>query len=88
VTPFKLVDRAGQAGGCSSRTSVPENLSDFSRPWNKTTPKTQPALKENSTQSLAKQLQTEQELTNSTTTQSNTSQAIQPRQIPQVAYTG
>jgi hypothetical protein len=30
VTPVRLVDRAGQAGGYSSRTtSVPENLSDF-----------------------------------------------------------
>jgi hypothetical protein len=34
------VDRAGQAGGCSSHTtSVPESVSDFSRPWNKNTPK-------------------------------------------------
>jgi hypothetical protein len=52
----------GQAGGYSSRTtSVPESLSDFSRPWNKNTPKTQPAWKEKPTQSLAKQLQTDQE---------------------------
>jgi hypothetical protein len=41
------VDNAGQAGGYISRiTSVPESLSDFSRPWNKNTPKTQPARKE------------------------------------------
>jgi hypothetical protein len=34
--PVRLVDRAGQAGGYSSRTtSVPESLSDFSRTWNK-----------------------------------------------------
>jgi hypothetical protein len=40
VTPVRPVDRAGQAGDYSSRTtSVPESLSDFSRPWNKTTPK-------------------------------------------------
>jgi hypothetical protein len=40
VTPVKPVDSAGQAGGYSSRTtSVPENLSDFSRPWNKSTQK-------------------------------------------------
>jgi hypothetical protein len=52
------VDRAGQAGGYNSRTtSVPESLSDLSRPWNKNTPKTQPALKENPTQNLTKQLQ-------------------------------
>jgi hypothetical protein len=58
------VDSAGQAGGYSSRTtSISESLSDFSRPWNKTTPKTQPALKENPTQNLTKQLQTDQELT-------------------------
>jgi hypothetical protein len=64
VTPVGPVDRAGQAGGSSSRTtSVPESLSDFSRPWNKNIPKTQPARKENPTQRLAKQLQTDQELT-------------------------
>jgi hypothetical protein len=79
--PVRPVDRASQAGGYSSRTtSVLESLSDFSRPWNKNTPKTQPAWKEKPTQSLAKQLQTDQELT--------TSQAVHPRQIPQVAYTG
>jgi hypothetical protein len=40
VTPVRPVDRAGQDGGCSSRTtSVPESLSDLSRPWNKNTPK-------------------------------------------------
>jgi hypothetical protein len=51
VTPVKPVDSAGQAGGYSSRTtSVPETLSELSRPWNKTTPKTQHALKENRTQ--------------------------------------
>jgi hypothetical protein len=53
------VDNAGQAGGYSSRTtSIPESLNDFSRPWNKNTPKTQPARKENPTQNLAKQLKT------------------------------
>jgi hypothetical protein len=89
VTPVRPVDRASQAGGYSSRTtSVKESLSDLSRPWNKNTPKTQPAQKENPTQSLAKQLQTDQELTRSTTTQGHTSQVVHPRQIPQVAYTG
>jgi hypothetical protein len=40
VTPVRLVDSASQVGGYSSRTtSVPESLCDFSRPWNKTTPK-------------------------------------------------
>jgi hypothetical protein len=83
------VDRAIQAGGYSRRIrSVPESLSDFSRPWDKNTPKTQPAWKENPTQVLAKQLQTDQELTSSTTTQRHTSQAVHLRQIPQVAYTG
>jgi hypothetical protein len=54
ATPVRPVDRAGQAGGYSSHTtSVPESLSDFSRPWNKNTPKTQPARKENPTQNLA-----------------------------------
>jgi hypothetical protein len=64
VTPVRPVDRADQACGCSNRiTSVPESLSDFSRPWNKNTPKTQPTWKENPTQNLTKQLQTDQELT-------------------------
>jgi hypothetical protein len=64
VTPVRPVYRANQAGGYNSRTtSVPESLSDFSRPWNKNTPKTQPARKENLTQSLAKQLHTNEELT-------------------------
>jgi hypothetical protein len=83
------VDSASQAGGYSSRTtSVPESLSDFSRPWNKTTPKTQPTLKENPTQNLTKQLETDQELTSSTKTQRHTSQAVHQRQIPQVTHTG
>jgi hypothetical protein len=89
VTPVRLVDRAGQAGGYSSRTtSVLESLSDISRPWNKNTPETQPALKENPTQSLAKQLQKDQEQTNNTTAQRHTSPAVHPRQIPQVVRTG
>jgi hypothetical protein len=89
VTPVRPVDSAGQAGGYSSRTtSVPESLSDFSRPWNKNPPKTQPARKENPTQSLAKQPQTDQELTRSTTTQKHMSQAIHLRQIPQRVHTG
>jgi hypothetical protein len=38
------VEKDGQAGGYSSRTTnVPESLNDFSKPWNKNTPKTQPA---------------------------------------------
>jgi hypothetical protein len=89
VTPVRPVDSAGQDGGYNSRTtSVPESLSDFSRLWNKNTPKTQPAWKENPTQSLANQLQTDQELTRSTTNQKHMSQEVHPRQIPQVAYTG
>jgi hypothetical protein len=89
VTPVRPVDNAGQAGGYSSRTtSVPESLSDFSRPYNKNTLKTQPARKENPTQNLAKQLKTDQELTSSTKTQRHTSQAVHPRQIPQVTHTG
>jgi hypothetical protein len=43
VTPVRSVDSAGQTGGYSSRTTdVPESLSDFSRPWNKTPPKHSP----------------------------------------------
>jgi hypothetical protein len=88
VTPVRPVGSAGQAGGYSSRTtSVTESLSDFSRLWNKTTPKTQLALKENPTQNLTKQLQTDQELTSSSKTQRHTSQAVHPRQIPQVTHT-
>jgi hypothetical protein len=63
--------RLGQS--CSSRTTnVPESLSDFSRPWNKDIPKTQPARKKNPTQNLAKELQTDQELTSNSTTQRHT----------------
>jgi hypothetical protein len=87
--PVRQVDRAGQAGGYSSRTtSVPESLSDFSRPWKRNTPKTQPAQNENPTQSLAKQLQTDQEQTRSTKTQRHMGQVVHLRQIQQVAYTG
>jgi hypothetical protein len=87
--PVRPVDSAGQVGGYNSRTtSVPESLSDFSRPWNKNTPKTQPARKKNPTQNLSKQLQTDQELNSNTKTQRHTSQAVHPRQIPQVARTG
>jgi hypothetical protein len=89
VTPVRPVDRAGEAGGYSSRTTnVPESLSDFSRPWNKNTPKTQPARKENPTQNLTKELQTDQEMTSKTKTERHTSQAVHPRQIPQVTRTG
>jgi hypothetical protein len=49
---------------------------------------TQPARKENPTQNLTKQLQTDQELTSSTKTQRHTSQAVHPRQIPQETCTG
>jgi hypothetical protein len=70
VTLVRSVDSAGQAGGYSSHTTnVPESLSDFSRPWNRNTPKTQPARKENPTQNLTNQLQTDQEQTSSTKTQ-------------------
>jgi hypothetical protein len=89
VTPVRPVDRAGQAGGYNSyMTSVPESLSDFSRPWNKNTPKTQSARKENPTQNLTKQHQTDQELTSSTKTQRHTSQPFHSRQVPQVTRTG
>jgi hypothetical protein len=89
VTPVRPVDSADQAGGySSSTTNVPKSLSDFSRPWNKNTPKAQPARKENPTQNLTKQLQKDQELTSSTKTQRHTSQAVHPRQIPQKTCTG
>jgi hypothetical protein len=81
MTPVRSVDSAGQVGGYSSRTtSIPKNLSDFSRTWNKNTPKTQPVRKINPTQNLTKQLQTDQELTSSTKTQRHTSQVVHPRQ--------
>jgi hypothetical protein len=89
VTPVRPVDRASQDGGYSSRTtSVPDSLSDFFRLWNKNTPKTQPARKENPTQSQAKQLQKDQEITSNTTAQRHTNPAVHPRQIPQVVRTG
>jgi hypothetical protein len=81
------VGRASQAGGYSNRTTnIPESLSDFSRPWNKESPETQPARKKNPTQKVAKQLQTDQKLTSNTTTQRHMSQA-HLRQIPQMAHT-
>jgi hypothetical protein len=59
----------GQAGGCSSRrTNDPESLNDFPWPWNKNTPKTQPARKKNPTQSQPKHLQNCKELTSTNTT--------------------
>jgi hypothetical protein len=89
VTPVRPVDRAGQAGGYSSRTTnVPESLSDFSRLWNKNTLKTQPARKKNPTQSQPKHLRNCQELTSTNTTQTHTDSATHPRQIPQRAHTG
>jgi hypothetical protein len=40
-TPVRPVDRSGQDGSYNSRTTrVLENLSDFSRPWNRNTPET------------------------------------------------
>jgi hypothetical protein len=88
VTPVRPVDSAGQAGGYSSRTTnVPESLSDFCRPLNKNTRKTQLARKENPTQSLTNQLQTNQELTRNTKTQRQTRQVVHPSQIPQVTRT-
>jgi hypothetical protein len=77
VTPVKLVDSASQGAGYNSRTtSVPGSLSDFSRPWNKKNPKTQPARKEDPTQNLTKKLQTDQELNSSTKTERHTSQLV------------
>jgi hypothetical protein len=87
--PVRPVDSAGQTDDYSSRTtSVPESLSDFSRHWNKNTPKTQPVRKKNPTQNLSRQLQTDQELTSNTTAQKHTSPADHPRQIPQMVRTG
>jgi negative regulator of replication initiation len=72
-----------QAGGYSSRTTnVPESLSDFSRRWNKDTPKTQPAWKKNPTQSLTKLLQNYQELTSNNPTKRLMDQVNHLRQIP------
>jgi hypothetical protein len=89
VTPVRPVDRDGQAGGYSSRTTnVPESLSDFSRPWNKNTLKTQPAWKKNPTQSQPKHLQNCQELTSTNTTQRHMHSATHPSQIPQRTHTG
>jgi hypothetical protein len=83
------VGKVGQAGGCSNRsTNIPKTLSDFSRPWNKNTPKTQPARKKNPSQTQEKHLQNSQELTSNNSTQRHTEQATHPRKIPQKAHTG
>jgi hypothetical protein len=74
VTTVRLGSSPGQVGGySSSTTNVQESLSDFSRPWNKDTPKTQPARKKNPTQSLARQHQNDQELTSNSTHRSSNS---------------
>jgi hypothetical protein len=89
VRPVTLVRPVTSVRPVDSRTtSIPESLNDFSWPWNRNTPKIQIARKENPTQNLTNQLQTDQELTSSTKTQRHTSQAVYPRQIPQVARTG
>jgi hypothetical protein len=89
MTPVRQMDRVGQAGGYSSRTTnVPESLSDFSGPWNKNTLKTQLARKKNPTQREPKHLQNCEELTCTNTTQRHTDSATHPRQIAQRAHTG
>jgi hypothetical protein len=64
VRPMACAGQTGdtsQVGGYNScTTSIPESLSDFSRPWNKNIPKTQPTRKEKPTQNLRNQLQTNQ----------------------------
>jgi hypothetical protein len=88
VAPVRPVDRAGQAGGYSSRTTnVRESLSDFSRPGNKNTLKTQTARKKNPTRSQLKHLQNCQQHTRTNTTQRHTNSATHPRKNPQRAHT-
>jgi hypothetical protein len=87
--PVRPVDRAGQASGYGCRTTnVPKSHNDFSRPWNRNTPKTQPTRKKNPSQSQANYLQNSQELTSTNMTQRPTSKANHPRQMPQRAHTG
>jgi hypothetical protein len=89
VTPVRLVDSAGQAGGYNNCTeNVPGSLSDFLGLGTKPHQKTQPAREENPTQNLAKLLETCQELTISNTRQQGTHQDVHPRQLPQKACTG
>jgi hypothetical protein len=88
VTPVRLVDRASQVGGYSSRTKVFQRASVTSLgPGTKTLQKHNLHSRKN-LQILVKQLQTNQEQTSSTTTQKHTSPAVHPRQIPQVVCTG
>jgi hypothetical protein len=100
VRPMACVGQTGDTG--QTRWTVPVRpvataaaQEEFKRasatslgPGTKPPPKTQPALKKNTTQNLTNQLQTDQELTSSTKTQRHTSQAVHPRQIPQVDCTG
>ena len=89
VTPVRPVDRAGQAGGYSSRTAnVPGSLSESSRPWNKNHHETQPVRKKNPSQILAKQLQTLQELISRTTGQNHTDKVVPRDKNPPRASTG
>jgi hypothetical protein len=78
VRPMACAGQTGdtsQTGGQSRSDQWTESLNDFSRPWNKNTPKTQPARKKNPSQNQAKHLQTKQELTRNSTTQRHTGQA-------------
>jgi P pilus assembly chaperone PapD len=87
-TPVRPMACADQTGGQSRTINVPESLSYFSRPWNQNTPKTQPAWKENHTQNLARQHQTDQELTSNNPTKRHMDLAAHKRQIPQRVHTG
>jgi hypothetical protein len=81
VTSVRPVDRAGQDGGYSSRTTnLPESLSDFSRPWNQNTPKTHSTRKKNPSQTKAKHLQTIQEQHNPKTQESSNLPEANPTQ--------
>jgi hypothetical protein len=89
ATPVRPVDSAGQAGGYSSRTtSVPESLSDFSRPWNKKHPQNttckdgKPYTKPNKTTPNRPRIDQQHQ------DPMHTSQEVHPRKIPQVARTG
>jgi hypothetical protein len=89
AAPVRTMARASQTGGCSNRTTrVPESLSDFSWPWNKNTPKNTTCKEGKPYTNRTKELQTDNELTSSNKTQRHMSQAVHPRQIPQVARIG
>jgi hypothetical protein len=89
ATPVRLMDSAGQADGYIRCTETFQEASvTHLSPRTKPTSKLQPEGKERPSQSLAKHLETYQELTKSSTTQSYTCIVVHLSQNPTQGGTG